>query len=830
MLEGSAIVASLFSGLGEQGRVEATLARVRAAERGLDTEAALIVSALLQKAYQGRKAQRGALDFEDLIEIATALLGDAAAGPWVLYKLDGGIDHILIDEGQDTSPAQWTLLEPLLDEFFAGDGARRVRRTVFAVGDPKQSIYSFQGADPARFTAEAQALAQAAAALDAPFVAPAMTMSFRSTPEVLAAVDATFQGLDAPGDPPEQFNLIAHQAKRDDVAGCVEWWPVAPRPERAPARAWDAPLDQEPDDSATARLASAVAEAAALMVAGREAVSDECGVDRPMTAGDILVLVRSRGQLFNQLLHACKRKGLPVAGADRLLLAQDIAVQDALCLIRVAIDPYDDLSLASLFKGPWIGLTNDEAHLYPIAACREPGESLYSRLMGSSDDVYREAQAFLTRLHARRGLPAFEFLALAMEECGGDGRSGWRRVFERLGPEAADPLQELLNKALAAGARGESGLQAFLRSIEQDEALIKRELEGPSGALRIMTVHGAKGLEAPVVILPDTTKAPSLSADGGLFLEERACALALTGQGEDDPLTAALRARRQARALGEHWRLLYVAMTRARDRLIVCGHARGQGVGSAEDGSWHGQVRIGLERLEAQAYGTPFGSGLRLGQPRRASMARPVGQAQPFTPPAWALRPPSTPPPSPQSVRPSHAAALSPRSDRQRFRRGTLIHGLLQRLPEFVPERRRDAGLAWLARQGVTELAEGYLAEALAVLEDPRFAAAFGPNSRAEAPIVALLKGRAVRGVIDRLVVMDSAVLAIDFKTDRPPPPSAEQAPEAYVLQMALYRAALQQALPGRQVDCAFVWTYAPVLTPLDADHMQASLMRAGLD
>ena len=831
MLDKHPELASLFSGLGAQGAVEEALAQVRAAERALDTEAALTVSALLQAAYRRRKEQRGALDFDDLIESATALLRDEAAGPWVLFKLDGGIDHILIDEGQDTSPSQWALLEPLRNEFFAGEGARSLRRTVFAVGDPKQSIYSFQGADPARFTGEAQALSSAAAAVGAPFIAPAMTMSFRSTPEVLAAVDATFEGLTAAGDPPEQFNTIAHVAKRAEAQGCVEWWPIAPRPERLPAKAWDAPLDQEPDDSATARLAAAVADAAAGMIAAREAVSDEHGADRPMTAGDILVLVRSRGRLFNQLLQACKRKGLPVAGADRLMLAQDIAVQDALCLIRVAIDPYDDLSLASFLKGPWGELTDDDAHLYPLAAHRAEGESLYHRLMASSDGLYAEAQALLARLRQRRGLPAFEFLAQALEERSSDGRSGWRRVFERLGPESADPLQELLNKALAAGARGESGLQAFLRSIEQDEALIKRELEGPGGALRIMTVHGAKGLEAPVVILPDTTKGPSLGADSGLFLDHGACALALTGRGEDDPVTAALRVRHEARALGEHWRLLYVAMTRARDRLIVCGHGRGQGAGAAETQCWHDQVRIGLERLGAQSFDTPFGPGLRHGRLRSASAAAPTSEKRQGDLPAWATLALTAAPARPVSLRPSHATSLSPRSDRQRFRRGTLIHGLLQRLPETSAPRRREAGLAWLARQGVgADPGDAYLAEALAVIEDPRFADAFGPDSRAEAPIVATVHGRTVRGIIDRLVVRDDAVLAIDFKTDRPPPETADAAPLEYVLQMALYRAALLQALPGRRVDCAFVWTYAPVVTPLSAELMEESLRRAGLD
>ncbi|MBU6407188.1 MAG: double-strand break repair helicase AddA [Alphaproteobacteria bacterium] len=830
MLEANAAVRAVFSAEGAQGAVEMALGQIRRAERALDTEAALTVSLVLNQAYRGRKALRGALDFDDLIEIATALLADPAAGSWVLYKLDGGVDHILIDEGQDTSPAQWALLEPLREEFFSGEGARSVRRTVFAVGDPKQSIYSFQGADPARFTAEAAALEQAARALGAPFAAPAMTMSFRSAPEILKAVDATFEAIQDPGDPPAQFHAIAHQAKRSDSVGCVEWWPLAPRPDRQPAKAWDAPLDQDLDDSATVRLAAATADAAYSMLALQEAVSDETGGDRLITAGDILILVRSRGRLFNQILQACKRKGLPVAGADRLLLAQDIAVQDALCLIRAAIDPYDDLSLASLLKGPFIGLTDDEAHLYPIASRRAPGEALYDRLMAADDEPYGEAKAFLARLRARRALPAFEFLAQALEERGADGRSGWRRVFERLGPEAADPLQELLNKALAAGSRGESGLQAFLTSIEQDEALIKRELEGPNGAIRIMTVHGAKGLEAPVVILPDTTKGPTLSADAGLFLEDGGCALALTGQSEDDPATAALRAACEARALGEHWRLLYVAMTRARDRLIVCGHARGQ-KGSADPQSWHEQVKIGMERLGAHRMETPFGAGYRIGRTRTVSPAHPASEKTAVAPPGWASGRSAPPAPTLATLRPSGALTLSPRSDRRLFVRGTLIHGLLQRLPDIPAPRRRDAGLAWLERQGVgANPGEAYLEEALAVIEDPRLAAAFGPNSRAEAGIVATLKARAVRGIIDRLVVTEAMALAIDFKTDRAPPADPQQIASAYVLQMAIYRAALQQALPGRQVQCALVFTYAPLVAPLSAAQMDDSLRRAGLD
>jgi len=814
----------------ESDRVMEALSAVRAAERGLDTEACITLAGLLNRTYADVKAKRATLDFDDLIQTALALLQDQAAGPWVLYKLDGGINHILIDEGQDTSPEQWSLLAPLQNEFFAGDGARDSVRTVFAVGDPKQSIYSFQGADPERFTEEGRALAVRADAAGALHHAPELTTSFRSTPEVLQAVDATFRTVRLGAGTPEQDNKVFHIANRANAKGAVEWWPVAPRPERMPSAAWDAPRDQEADDSAQARLALEVANTIAGMIQRGEAVEDKNGL-RPIHAGDVLILVRSRGRLFSELLRACKRKGLPVAGADRLRLADDLAVQDALTLIRVALDPFDDLSLACLLKGPWLNLTDDNTDLYPLAEGRDKGEALWDRLFANTEPRFEEARRLCSLLRERRSLSAFEFLALALEEPGTDGRSGWVRVFERLGEECADPLQELLNRALGASSRGEAGLQAFLCAVDADEALIKRELEGAGEALRIMTVHGSKGLEAPVVFLPDTTDGPELSPTAGLFLDGSSVALATTGAGEDDPFTKALRARHEERARAEHWRLLYVAMTRARDRVIVCGHGRGRGAGIAEADSWHSLVGQELARI-ALPFDTPFGPGWRLGQPVFAARS---AKAQAFVPPvpSWAQTP-ATLGASHAVLRPSLAyqgAALSPRAGAARFRRGTLIHGLLQRLPEVEPAQRAVAGHSWLLRQGVDEGDVGaLLTEALGVIEDAGFAAAFGTNSRAEAPVIGHFQGRRVRGVIDRLVVTDAEALAIDFKTDRPPPALAEEAPLGYLTQMALYREVLRTALPGRTVRCAFVWTFAPCLTPIPEAVMDDALAQAVFD
>jgi ATP-dependent helicase/nuclease subunit A len=834
MLKDHPFLERLFGVGGEPSRVEEALKQARAAERGADAQAAVLVAGFLLTAYAALKDERATLDFDDLIARVVSLLEDAQAGPWVLFKLDGGIDHILIDEGQDTSPSQWRLLAPLRDEFFAGEGAHTRDRTVFAVGDPKQSIYSFQGADPGRFLDESRALETSALAVGAHFRAPALTMSFRSTTEVLRAVDATFAGLEVAGDPPMLFDRIIHNAWRTEAQGVVEHWPIAPRPERTPSRAWDAPKDQEPDDSAAMRLAQAVALRINSMLEAGVAVGEENGGSRAMTAGDVLILVRSRGALFANLLQACKRAGLPVAGADKLRLADDLAVQDLMTLARVAVDPYDDLALACLLKGPWVGLVDDEADLFPLASGREDGESLWDRLHAHTDERYAQAQHFTRTLRARRGWPAFEFFAVALEEPDTDGRSGWRRVFDRLGEESSDPLQELLNRALAASARGESSIQAFLSAIAEDNALVKRELEGAGHAVRIMTVHGAKGLEAPVVFLPDTTEGPSLSSDSGLMMEGDRLAVSIGGAGEDDPVSAELRERVASRAMGEHWRLLYVAMTRARDWLIVCGHGRGPGEGKAAAMSWHGQIEKALATIGAPC-DTPFGSGFRLGTPTTAPPSAMQAEARSATAlPAWVARVQGGLAETPGSIQPSRAlssAVLSPLTGAARMRRGALIHGLLQRLPDIEDTQRHSAGRAWLARQGVgADAAEGLITEALGVIDDGQFAGVFGPGSRAEAPIIAKVRGRQVRGVIDRLIVRDDEILAVDFKTDRPPPREARDADPSYLLQMALYREALRQALGGRVVQCAFVWTFAPVLTPIDDALMDESLRQAGLD
>jgi ATP-dependent helicase/nuclease subunit A len=799
-------------------------ARLNAIERAEDAVAALALALKLDEAYGEAKARAGALDFDDLIAHAQALLQRSEAAPWVLYKLDGGLDHILIDEGQDTSPAQWELIAPLQAEFFAGDGARDKARTMFAVGDPKQSIYGFQGADPDRFLAEAQRLAARAHDAGMAFAGPELRTSFRSSPEVLAAVDATMQGKPLIAAPPGAHDEIVHLAARQGEAGVVEVWPVTPRPIVEEAKPWDAPMDVQTKATAPAVLARAIAGRVKAMIAAREAVWDK-GALRPMRAGDVLALVRTRGAMFRELIKAFKRERLPVAGADRMTLRDELAVEDCLALMRVALDPADDLSLACVLKGPWCNLVDDDADLFPLAYGRAKGETLMARLMASTQEKHAFARAFVDALVARRGADAFSFLSWALETPHGGGPTGWERVFARLGPETRDPLEELLQRALKPSGHVAPTLQRFLYDIEIDAGQVKRELEAETGAIRIMTVHGAKGLEAPVVILPDSTGEASDAPDNGLLFDDDAGPFVSFRAKDDDAEVAAARAAHQARMLSEHWRLLYVAMTRARDRLIVCGAQFRSGEANE---SWRRAVEEALAKLGAAACETPFGDGLRLGAPLVAAAEAAAASAR-VALPAWA----KTPAPGARAIeraapsRVAHfdAALFSPRGDGQkRFRRGRLIHGLLQRLPDVAPERRAEAARAWLARQGADESEiEAYAREALGVIEDARFAAAFGPMSRAEAPIIGEAAGKAVSGIVDRLAVEGDRVLVLDFKTDRPAPSDPANAPDAYVLQLALYRDVLRSIFPGRTVSCALLWTEAPHLMQLPDARLDAA-------
>jgi ATP-dependent helicase/nuclease subunit A len=837
----------------EQDRHAQTRRRLAAATVARDTAHALTLARAYAALYEGEKSARGALDFTDLVARACALLGvegregGGADTAWVLYKLDGGLSHILIDEAQDTAPEQWDIVRALTEEFFTGLGSSPTARTVFAVGDEKQSIFSFQGARPERLAVETQRFGEIAGAAGMGFEEVKLQESWRSAPEILRFVDEVFNDPEAraglrpaPGGNIESFPTC-HIARRP-AGGCVELWPLEVNLPGEEPDVW-VPTDAEPPTSAVKLLAVRIARRVAAMVARGDAVRDRgSGEMRPCDFGDVLILVRRRSALFHEIIRALKKEGSPVAGADRLKLSEHGVFQDLMALGRFARFPEDDLTLACLLRGPFCDV--DEESLFDLAHDR--AGRLWSVLQrraaeraewGAAVDVLAWA-----RSEAERVQP-FDFYSRFLGRLDRDGRSMRQRLLTRLGAEGEEALDAFLAQTLEAEGRGRRDLESLLAAMAASEIEIKREPElarTGRGEVRVMTVHGAKGLEAPIVILPDTT-ARATAEQGGPLLDVAGGGFLWAPRKPDDcPASAQAREARGKAVEHESARLLYVALTRARDRLIVCGVEQRQG--GRFERSWYDFVSRAFDELHTRAFALDGGGeGRRYGPAPTACAREADAGAQALAPPSWAVRLASPEPPLARYASPSSLgeAAPAPASSPLAatgglgsYRRGELIHRLLQLLPDIASDRRAEAAARLLARErDLTDDQRAEMAQAaLGVLDDPRFAAVFGPGSRAEVALSGVLHRLPARlpvsGRVDRLLVEPGRVLVVDFKTNRPAPDRVEDVADAYVTQMALYRALLGEIYPGRSVEAALVWTDGPRLTPIPDPLLQAALAR----
>lgn len=818
--------------LAEQDRLEMARERRRAARVAQDTHGALRLASAYLSAFRIEKAASGALDFTDLIEKTRDLVASRPMAAWVLYKLDGGIDHILVDEAQDTAPEQWEIVRALTEEFFSGAGkpsARELSRNMFVVGDEKQSIYSFQGARPELLIQEFEFHKDRATGAGFRFERVDLLTSWRSTPQVLRFVDAAFAppALAAAVLPRVEAEGIRHQPVRTDH-GCVDLWPLE-REEKGDIReAWDAPLDQEAQASANKRLAEKIAgEIAALIARGDAVLDKETRQPRPATPGDVLILVRRRKALFEEILRALKHRKIPVAGADRLALSEHIIFDDLLAIARFAQFPADELTLAALLRSPFCDLSDDSLYALAKGRGRENLSSVLRRRCEERPE-WTAAAALADWAREHRGLRPFEFYSRLLALRDDAGRSMRRRLLERLGSEAEDALDEFLAQVLAAESRGVEDLESLAAALASLDIMVKREMEAGRDEVRVMTAHGAKGLEAPIVFLPETTLArtargsPLMATREGGFLWS-------TSKGTDCAASAEAREWRARKDEDEAARLLYVALTRARDRLVLCGRVSATAKEENIKG-WWGAVTAAFEHADLAPDKRIVRSGdlqfLRFGpDPQalgRASAAASVGVELPAwgetEPPAEAFARYASPSQLGEDVATPAASPLVRTDGLGRFRRGDLIHRLLQILPDLPPEERLAAAGRILSRErDLSDEQRGEMTTAaMGVLNDARFAEVFGPGSRAEISVAGTARGLppglAISGRIDRLVVLPDRVLVADFKTNRPSPNRIEDADAAYLRQMAIYAAVLEDIFEGRRIEAALVWTDGPKL------------------
>ncbi len=825
----------------EQDRLEVLRDKLRAAETLERTHALYVLGDAVQAEYERLKGVRGFLDFDDMIERTRTLLTRSDA-QWVLFKLDSGIDHILVDEAQDTSPAQWAILKALTEEFFSGRTAREGNRTFFAVGDEKQSIFSFQGAAPQEFGANRKIFRESIEDIKLTFADVELQESFRSSQVILEAVDKVFKnngvGLTSDGVIPP------HTARKSWLPGYIELWPLIAKDNEPIPESWRLPVDALRANDPAALMANRVADSIAALLdpANRHGVFDQNNAMRPVAPGDIMILVRKRGPFFSAVIRAMKERHIPVAGADRIKIADHIAVMDLVAVGKVALLPVDDLTLATVLKCPFIGLDDDD--LLDIAPRR--GGSLFAALQASEKTSHRKAAALIAEWSAiARYQTPFEFYADLL------GRQGGRRaLLARLGPEAGDAIDEFMRLALDSKAASNLTLAQFIHRLEETEMEIKRDMEGAGNAVRVMTVHAAKGLEAKIVYLPDTCTKPGGGhaeniIDIGTNDDEPDAFFLWRKNAKTDPALAGpvLEAIKIAEA-EEHRRLLYVAMTRAEERLYIGGF---HGKQAPKDDIWYKMIESELagDAAPLTGDGPSFIEGaLAIGMPSQLmqASAQTVAVANDATTEAWMHQAARRERPAAPPVRPSTALAsadqLEPRSQvrkKDAYNRGgaaigRLVHELLYRLPAMDHADRAAAAERYLNARGGSlpqAMKQRLLNDVLAILDSPDVTPLFGKGSRAEVAVSgSIADGNGgtieVTGRIDRLRVTADAVLVVDFKTGAGRP--AGETPPAYLRQMALYRSVLRDLFPDLPVRVFLIWTGGPTITELPADMLELPL------
>jgi ATP-dependent helicase/nuclease subunit A len=818
--------------LSEQVRIIQWLEQLKALRIAEQTAALLRVADKILIAYEQQKTARGFLDYDDLIVRTVELLSERQATQWVLYKLDGGIDHILVDEAQDTNPLQWAVIRLLSEEFFAGLGGAENDRTLFAVGDEKQSIYSFQGADPTEFGAMRAHFGAQVVSAKKKWGEIALNLSFRSTPSILEVVDEVFAADEAAQTLTSDGGPISHESARAGHAGLVELWPTIEPEEREDEDPWDAPLDRINEQDPPSRLAERIASVIDDWLKRGESLAS---LNRAIEPGDIIILVRRRNAFVDETIRCLKQRGVPVAGTDRMMLTEQLAVMDLMALASFALLPTDDLTLAIVLKSPLVGLGEED--LFDLAYDRKGG--LWDELKTRAEEkpVFSNAVSFLSRILARADfMPPYEFFAHLLAAEGGR-----KKLVGRLGRDANDPIDEFLRLALEYERLNAPSLQGFLEWIEFGQSEVKRDLAHRRNEVRVLTVHGAKGLESPVVFLPDTCATPAgRHAPALLELPEDGAGLRpIIWPGRkafDSEAASNARAANRTAAMAEYNRLLYVAMTRASDRLYVCGYESSRG---REDECWYDMVASAMEKV-GKPVETSFGEqALRVEGTQTAAPAVQDADLSPTAEkvarPSWIDRPIGSPPIRSVSLGPSQldkgewadAPAPSPLdvAADARFARGRVVHKLLEILPNVSVDQRDAAARRIVGRieAGLSDAeVETVIDETLAIFNHTEFGDLFGPNSRAEAPVAGEVQigdqNILLRGQVDRLVIEGDHIRLIDYKTNRPPPKSVDQVSIAYAKQMAGYRAILQKAAPNHTVSCFLLWTVGPRIMELPAE------------
>ena len=770
--------------------------------------------------YTNEKLLRGWLDFDDLILKTQNLLTDPTIAAWVLYRLDGGIDHILIDEAQDTSPTQWRIIEKLSQEFYTGEGSRdKINRTLFVVGDKKQSIYSFQGADTFELNRIQKNFKKRFGEAAKPLKELSLQYSFRSSPTILKFVDSILEkpekkqesGLES------SENHISFYSK---LPGRVDLWPSVEKAEQPKDTEWQSPVDMPGKEDERVRLACLIASQINTLISSQSLIPERAGNDyvmRKIRAGDFLILVQRRSVLFHEIIKACKKRGLPISGADRLKLMEEIAVKDLIALLSFLSSPQDDLSLATVLKSPLFNWSEKE--LFDLAHDRQD-RFLWEELKKRSDIFTNEYSILNNLLSSIDYLRPYELLEKILNQY-----NGRANLISRLGAEAEDAIDALLSLSIDYERQETPSLTGFLSWVSTSGFEVKRQLSNQKNQIRVMTIHGAKGLESPIVILPETQKRKVEVRDKILTSDKIAVWNSKRGQAtrnEEEIKSKKIRALEEERN-----RLLYVAITRAETWFMA------MSAGELDDKCWYEKIKNSLQSSQAKKQNFPTGEGLRLEEGNWSSEIEEKKCQSPKSKnglPDWIKKTSFENEMQPRYLIPSDlggAKTLSKGnglSEEEAALHGSRVHKLLELLPKYSPKDWPKHSLKMLKANRLFDgppNVENAIQEALSVLTDPRLSYIFAKDVLSEVPFSAQLpnlKNQKIYGIIDRLIVGSNNVQIIDFKTNSTVPKTADKIPLGILRQLGAYKLAVEKIFPSKEVSCYILWTAIKKLDHLEKD------------
>ncbi len=764
------------------------------------TSSVLDIGLTLNTIYEGLKKKRGVMDFTDLITTVKNLFDKDNISSWILYKLDGGISHVLIDEAQDTSPIQWEIVDKLTEEFFTSGSDKKNVKSLFSVGDRKQSIFSFQGANIKLFEKYKNHFKERIEFENYPFFDLPLNRSFRSCKNILNTVDDVIKNSNGVLLPNED---ITHIPNRKDSFGLVEVLPLVKSIEDETKKCFKPPIENINVFNTDIEMANVLATKIKYLLDNEyisDSKNDEPKRVRKIEPKDIMILVRKRN-LVDNITRALLAKNIPLAGRDKLSLSDNIAIEDLISLLKFVLFNYDDLSLAEVLKSPLYNLTDDD--LFDLCFNRKD-ETLYSMLCKS--EKYKDISDDLKYLidFSKTALP-FEFFDYILKV-----QNKRKNFISRLGIEVIDILNGFLSQCLSYdNLKLGKSLSDFYEWFSLNEVEVKRNMEQVNNTVRIMTVHSSKGLEAPVVFIYNANAVLSSSRDRIIWNEDfpmyKTSNFKNSGKVFSDMIENNNNANQE-----EFYRLLYVAMTRARDRLYVIGSENK----SKDAKTWYSCIKESLlsnpETKINNDTKTNFTHDVFvndefvvLGENETGDISNITKSSVeiPLNLPEFFDKKEDDIPSFSKNIDAKSPLSQYDKNENSSLSRGTIIHKLLEHISKFNGEDVEKFIDFYLSK---TQIEDKNLIKnnILELYNNPEYNFIFNSNNLSETEIITSENGTSQILRVDKVVFDNDDIWIIDYKTDK----QTDTVPSSYRKQLEKYKDAITKIYPNKKIHIAILW------------------------